>query len=113
MDSFGSGKQGEIRSQLAQTLVGIVSIRLVARSNGHGRRAAVEILTATEAVRALIREGKTHQLRNAIVTGRTSGMQTLEAHLSELVAHEEISLEAARRTTDRVNELEYAWMTRS
>ena len=105
VDSFGGGSQNEIRAQLAQTLAGVVSVRLVPRAAGRGRLAAVEILTATDAVRALIRDGKTHQLRNAMQTGRASGMQTLETHLSELVLRREITLEAAKAATDRPGDI--------
>ncbi len=101
VDAFSSSNQNEIRIALAQTLVAVVSQRLVPRLGGRGRRAAVEVLVATEAVRALIRDGKTHQLRNAIQTGRTAGMQTLETHLSDLVVRREIALDAARSVTDR------------
>jgi twitching motility protein PilT len=105
VDAFGSETQGEIRVQLAQTLIGVASQRLVPRANGRGRRAAVEMLVASDAVRALIRDGKTHQLRNAIQTGRTLGMQTLETHLSELVVRREVTLEAARAVTDRPGDI--------
>lgn len=105
VDAFDSGGQSEVRVQLAQTLVAVVSIRLVQRASLRGRRAAVEVLVATDAVRALVRDGKTHQLRNAIVTGRTAGMQTLETHLSELVVRRDVSLEAARAATDRPQEI--------
>jgi twitching motility protein PilT len=105
VDAFDSAGQAEVRVQLAQTLVAVASIRLVPRASGRGRRAAVEVLVATDAVRALIRDGKTHQLRNAIVTGRDSGMQTLETHLSELVVRRDVSLDAARAATDRPQEI--------
>jgi twitching motility protein PilT len=105
VDAFGAGSQSEVRVQLAQTLVGVASQRLVPRASGRGRRAAVEILAATDAVRALIRDGKTHQLRNAIQTGRTAGMQTLETHLSELVVRRDVTLEAASAVTDRPGEI--------
>jgi twitching motility protein PilT len=105
VDAFGANAQGEVRVQLAQTLIGVVSQRLVPRAAGRGRRAAAEILVATDAVRALIRDGKTHQLRNAIQTGRTAGMQTLETHLSELVVRREVTLEAAGSVTDRPGEI--------
>lgn len=105
VDAFADGAQSEVRVQLAQTLIGVVSQRLIPRASGHGRRAAVEVLVATEAVRALIRDGKTHQLRNAIVTGRNVGMQTLETHLSELVVRRDVTLEAASAATDRPGEI--------
>lgn len=105
VDAFGDGSQSEIRVQLAQTLIGVVSQRLVPRASGRGRRAAVEVLVATEAVRALVRDGKTHQLRNAIVTGRNVGMQTLETHLSELVVRRDVTFEDAAAATDRPTEI--------
>jgi twitching motility protein PilT len=105
VDAFGAGVQAEIRAQLAASLVGVIAQRLVPRASGGGRRAAVEILVATEAVRALVRDGKSHQIRNVIVTGRTSGMQTLETHLSDLVVRRDITLEAARAVTDRPSEV--------
>ncbi|MGH7754920.1 MAG: type IV pilus twitching motility protein PilT [Vulcanimicrobiaceae bacterium] len=104
VDAFGPAAQAEIRAQLAQTLVGIVAQRLVRLVAG-GRRAAAEVLVATDGVRALIRERKTHQLRNAIATGREAGMQTLEAHLSELVVRRVVTVAAARECTDRPDEV--------
>jgi twitching motility protein PilT len=59
--------------------------------------AAFEILTATPAVQNLIREGKTPQLRNALVTGQRYGMQTLEMDLSRLVRENVITREEAER----------------
>jgi twitching motility protein PilT len=105
VNAFGASSQSEVRVQLAQTLIGVASQRLVPRASGRGRRAAVEILVATDAVRALIRDGKTHQLRNAIQTGRNAGMQTLETHLSELVVRRDVSLEAASAVTDRPGDI--------
>lgn len=102
---FNGEMQEQIRIQLAQTLAGVVCMRLVARAGGHGRRCAAEVLIATDAVRNLIRDGKTHQLRNVISTSRQIGMQTLEAHLSDLIARREITLEAAKAVTDRAGDL--------
>ncbi|GAC1577764.1 MAG: type IV pilus twitching motility protein PilT [Candidatus Elarobacter sp.] len=105
VDAFPADAHAQIRSQLASVIAGIVALRLVPRRDGAGRRAAAEVLVATDAVRALIREGKTHQLRNTIVTGRSTGMQTLETHLSELVVRGEIALSAAKDVTGRPNEV--------
>lgn len=102
---FEGDKQQQVRLQLAQTLIGVVCMRLLPRANGQGRRCAVEVLVANDAVRNVIREGKTHQIRNIISTSRQIGMQTLEAHLSDLIARREITLEAARLVTDRHDEL--------
>lgn len=102
---FEGDRQEQIRIQLAQTLLGVVCMRLVPRAGGQGRRCAAEVLVATDAVRNLIRDGKTHQLRNVISTSRQGGMQTLEAHLSDLVARREVTLEIARAVTDRPDDV--------
>jgi twitching motility protein PilT len=105
IDAFAADAQGQIRTQLASTLLAVISLRLVPLRNGDGRIAGSEILIGTDAVRAMIREGKTHQLRNAIATGRASGMRTLETSLSDLVVRGSISLEAARLVASRPAEI--------
>jgi twitching motility protein PilT len=103
-DAFPAGAHAHVRTQLASVLVAVVALRLIVRRGG-GRRAAAEVLVGTDAVRALIREGKTHQLRNAIVTGRASGMQTLETHLAELVVRGEVELADAQAAALRPAEV--------
>jgi twitching motility protein PilT len=105
VDCFPDGMRGGTRLTLAQTLVAVISQRLVTRAAGPGRLAALEILIATDAVRALIREAKSHQLRNSIATGRGAGMHTLESHLSELVVRGRITLESARAVTSRPDDI--------
>ena len=95
IDAFPVGGRDQVRVQLAQTLAGIIALRLVARARG-GRRAVAEILIATDAVRNLIREGKIHQLQTAMQTGRSVGMQTLEMHLGMLQERGEITSAAAQ-----------------
>ena len=102
--SFEGAMQEQVRAQLSQTLLGVVCVRLVPRRAG-GRICAAEVLLATDAVRHLIRTGKTHQLRNVISTGRQFGMQTLESHLSELVDGGVVAGEEAAAVTDRPGEL--------
>jgi twitching motility protein PilT len=85
VDVFPGDQQSQIRVQLANALTGIVYQRLLPRPDG-GRVAAYEVLLATAAVRNLIREGKTRQLRNVLATASREGMQTLEQSLSALVA---------------------------
>lgn len=82
---FPHEQQTQIRMQLAGTLQGIVSQTLVPKVGG-GRVAALEILIATDSVRAMIRENKMAQLTSAMQTGKKYGMQMLEDHLNELVA---------------------------
>jgi twitching motility protein PilT len=105
IDAFSSDAQSQIRTQLASTLLAVVSLRLVPLRNGEGRVAATEILIGTDAVRAMIRDGKTHQLRNAIATGRAAGMRTLETSLSDLVVRGAISIDAARLAANRPAEV--------
>jgi twitching motility protein PilT len=94
VDVFPAERQDQIRVQLASSLTGVVAQRLIPRTDG-GMIAAFEILLATNAVRSLIREGKSHQIRNVIGQSVREGMQTLEQSLSVLVAHGLISYEDA------------------
>ena len=105
VDSFPSDAQGQIRAQLAAVLIAVAGLRLVPRRNEPGRRAAAEILIATDAVRNMIRDEKTHQIRNAITTGRAVGMQTLESHLSDLVVRGDVALEVAQAASNRPAEI--------
>jgi twitching motility protein PilT len=105
IDAFSSDAQSQTRTQLAATLLAVVSLRLVPLRGGDGRIAASEILIGTDAVRSMIREGKTHQLRNAMTTGRAAGMRTLETSLSDLVVRGTISLETARAAANRPAEV--------
>src|SRR4051794_3253146 len=84
IDVFPAEQQAQIRVQLASALSCVVYQRLVPMIGG-GMTAAYEVLTATPAVRNLIKEGKTHQLRNSLVTGAQDGMVTLEQSLSSLI----------------------------
>ncbi len=94
IDVFPGEQQPQVRVQLAATLTAIVHQRLLPRRGG-GLVAAHEVLLATTAVRNLIKEGKSFQLRNQIMTGSRDGMQTLEASLSALVVAGTVSYEDA------------------
>ncbi|MGD9794053.1 MAG: type IV pilus twitching motility protein PilT [Acidimicrobiia bacterium] len=94
IDVFPSERQDQIRVQLAGSLAAVVAQRLVPRIGG-GMLAAFEVLTATNAVRNLLREGKTRQLRNVMSTSAGDGMQTLEASLNQLVASGLVSYDEA------------------
>jgi twitching motility protein PilT len=85
IDVFPADQQPQIRVQLANALTAIVHQRLLPKASG-GMVAAYEVLVATSAVRNLVKEGKTNQLRNQVLTGQRDGMQTLESSLAELVA---------------------------
>jgi twitching motility protein PilT len=94
VDIFPSDRRDQIQVQLSSTLEGVIYQRLVPRIGG-GLVAAYEVLFATHAVRNLIREGKTRQLRNVISTHQTEGMQTLEMALTHLVTVGLIDYETA------------------
>ena len=94
LDSFPAEQQGQVRSQLALTLTGIVSERLLPRLEG-GRVPAIEVLIATAATRNLIRERKTHEIDLVIETSADVGMISLNRSLADLVKRREISFENA------------------
>lgn len=98
IDVLPEGMKNQARFQLASTLVGVVSQRLVPRLAG-GRVPAVEILLATAAVRNLIREQKVYQIDLVIETSFDQGMVTLERSLATLVDTETISFETALQYT--------------
>ena len=94
VDVFPPHQQQQVRMQLANVLLGVVSQRLIPRTSG-GRIVASEIMVANSAVRATIREGKTHQLPNIIQTSASEGMITLDNVLAELVSKGEITIDNA------------------
>ncbi|MBM4388949.1 MAG: Flp pilus assembly complex ATPase component TadA, partial [Deltaproteobacteria bacterium] len=94
IDSFPPEQQGQVVSQLASTLVGIVSERLVPRIGG-GRMPSVEIMLTNPAIRNLIRERKIYQIDLVIETSIQEGMISLNRSLVNLLKRKEVSLEAA------------------
>ncbi|MGW4649828.1 type IV pilus twitching motility protein PilT [Kitasatospora sp. NPDC004289] len=104
VDVFPAAQQPQVRLQLAHTLVGVLNQTLVPRIGG-GRAAAFEVLVATPAIRNLIREGKTRQIRNVIATGHRDGMQTLETGLNALVAAGTVAHQEALRHTAHPEEI--------
>ncbi len=104
IDVFPAHQQPQVRSQLSNILMAICAQRLVPAIGG-GRVVAAEIMVANSAVRALIREGKTHQIDNAIQTGADQGMQTMDRTLAKLVQTGVITYENAREYAVDINEL--------
>jgi len=94
IDVFPAEQQTQVRVQLAAALTGIVYQRLVPRLDS-GVVAAYEVMVATTAVRSLIKDGKTHQLRNCLLTGQRDGMITFEQSLSTLVQSGIVAYEEA------------------
>lgn len=94
IDVFPEGQQQQVRFQLANTLEGVVSQRLVPALSG-GRMAICEVMTGIPAVRSIIRDGKTNQLDNVILTSSEFSMMTLEMSLARAVTEGKISMEVA------------------
>ncbi len=94
IDSFPAGQQEQIRIQLAGSLAGIFSQRLIPRISG-GLIPACELMVATPAVANLIREKRTHEIQTVIETGAESGMIDLNRSLADLVRAGEVTVEDA------------------
>jgi twitching motility protein PilT len=107
VDVFPSDRRTQIQVQLAHVLSGVVYQRLLPRSEG-GLVAAFEVMVGNQAVRNLIREGKTKQLRNVISTHQGEGMRTLEISLNELMRAGMVDPEVARAASLYPNELDLA-----
>lgn len=104
IDSFPPEQQGQVVSQLASTLVGIISERLVPRIGG-GRMPATEIMLTNPAIRNLIRERKIYQIDLVIETSIQEGMISLNRSLVNLIKRKEVSLEAAESFSLNPSEL--------
>jgi len=104
IDSFPPYQQAQIRMQLASTLLGILSRRLLPVVNG-GMINAVELLIVNSAVRNLIREGKVHQIDMVIDTSSEEGMISLNRSLAELVREGKVRYEDAEIYSVNPNEL--------
>ena len=96
LDVFPPQQQTQVRQQLSLCLSAIVCQQLVPRKDGSGRAAAVEILLATDAIRAHIRKGQLHHLHNEMTLGRRFGMVTMEESLAALVRDGAIAETEAR-----------------
>jgi twitching motility protein PilT len=105
IDVFPPHQQPQIRAQLSNILMAIVSQRLVPAIGG-GRIAAAEILVATPAVRNIIREGKSHQLEAVIQTGAEFGMQSMDKTLVGLIHEGTITYDEARNFAVDLDELD-------
>jgi twitching motility protein PilT len=94
IDVFPSNQQSQVRAQLAFVLEGVVTQTLLQKATGRGRVMCAEIMVATPAIRALIRDDKIHQIYSALQSGKKFGMQTMadglyQAYVQRLVSKEE------------------------
>jgi twitching motility protein PilT len=113
IDAFSNEKKNHIRQQLAGSLKAVISQQLIPATIGTGRVVALEYMVSTPAIRNLIREGKDHQLYNAIQTGQNYGMRTMDQSLVRLYRQGKISYESVyeycieRLEVDRLINMSY------
>ena len=105
IDVFPSHQQAQVRTQLSFTLEAVFCQQLLPLSSGRGRALAAEIMLATPAIRALIRDGKGHQVYSQIQTGGRLGMRTMSQSLAELVKTNKVSLSTAEKYVSDSSEL--------
>jgi twitching motility protein PilT len=95
IDVFPPNQQSQIRLQLSQELIGILSQTLLPRANGKGMIAAFEIVLSNPSVRNLIREGRTYEIPTYIKLHADSGVQSLDDALAQMIQAKKITREAA------------------
>ena len=105
IDVFPAHQQSQVRTQLSFCLEAVFSQQLLPTSDGRGRAMAAEIMTATPGIRALIREGKTHQLYSQIQTGGRLGMRTMAQSLAEHVRSGKVNIVDAEMALSDPSEL--------
>ncbi|MCC6406519.1 MAG: type IV pilus twitching motility protein PilT [Planctomycetes bacterium] len=105
VDVFPPHQQQQVRTQLSFTLEAVFSQQLMPLATGRGRALAMETMIATPAIRALIREGKSHQMYSHIQTGGRLGMRTMAQALADLVKSGRVRIEDADRALSDPSEL--------
>jgi len=106
IDVFPSHQQDQARSQLAASLLGVISQRLLPRADGNGRVAAMEVMLATTAIRTLIREQRMHQAIGMMESSMKDGNITMDRALKNLLSQGLISYETAERMVTNPRALE-------
>ncbi|MGY1550226.1 type IV pilus twitching motility protein PilT [Microbacterium sp. A588] len=106
IDVYPAHQQAQVRTQLAATLRAVIVQTLIPRASGKGRAVATEVMFVNPAIQALIRAGKTHQLRTALQAGTDIGMHTLDQDLARLVLAGDIEYGVAVEIAQDVAEFE-------
>ncbi len=104
IDVFPPTQQAQVRAQLSFVLEGIVTQVLLPKASGKGRVMVAEILVATPAIRAVIRDDKVHQITSLMQAGKKHGMQTMNDSLYQLYMSREIVKEEALRVSPNPSE---------
>jgi len=105
IDVFPSDQQEQIRIQVSNNLLAVLSQQLLPRAGQPGRIAAIEVMIASSAVRNLIRENKAHQITSIIQTSGEMGMQTMDQALRDLYQQSLITYEVAMQRAQNQDEL--------
>ena len=92
---FPERRQDQVRAMLAESLRMVISQRLLRRADGNGRVVAADILVNTHAASTMIRAGNSHKLESVMQTGGSTGMQSLDAVLKDLVRKKVIAVDEA------------------
>lgn len=111
IDVFPPGQQEQIRIQLSNNLVAIISQQLLPRASGKGRVPANEIMIASPAIRNLIREAKTHQIQSHIQTSANIGMVTMDQCLRDLYNKGWVTLDEIMSRAVNIDELKKMLVT--
>jgi twitching motility protein PilT len=104
IDVFPPTQQAQVRAQLAFVLEGIITQTLLPRASGKGRVMVAEILVATPAIRAVIRDDKVHQIYSLMQAGKKHGMLTMNDSLYQLYMSREIVKDEALRVSPNPSE---------
>lgn len=107
IDVFPPHQQHQVRQQLAASIQGVISQRLLLKAGGKGRIMAAEVMIATPAIRNLIREGAVEQMITSIQTGAQYGMKTMDRSLKELLDAGQITYETALAHAKNIDEFRY------
>jgi len=105
IDAFPAHQQGQVRTQLAFVLEGVITQTLIPKAKGKGRVVAAEVMICTPAIRAVIRDEKIHQIYSLMQAGKKHGMQTMNDALQMLYMKGEVTLEDALKRSGDANEL--------
>jgi len=104
IDVFPSNQQSQVRAQLAFVLEGVLTQTLLQKARGRGRCMASEIMVATPAIRAMIRDDKIHQIYSSMQSGKKFGMQTMNDALYQLYVSREVTQDECLRVSSDPNE---------
>jgi twitching motility protein PilT len=104
IDVFPHNQQSQVRAQLAFVLEGVLTQTLLPKAKGRGRVMAAEIMVATPAIRALIRDEKIHQIYSSMQSGKKFGMQTMNDALYQLYMARDVTEDECLRVSGDPNE---------